>query len=61
MKSGCHNVSVNLTSLCISIVFLFFSVGGGRGGGGNCFKCNESGHMARDCPNSESRGKTTMP
>ncbi|XP_076901066.1 glycine-rich protein 2-like [Bidens hawaiensis] len=22
---------------------------GGRGGGGGCYKCGESGHMARDC------------
>ncbi|XP_052069001.1 ATP-dependent RNA helicase DDX4-like isoform X3 [Mytilus californianus] len=32
--------------------------GGGFGGsgGGNCFKCNESGHMARECPNAEQGG-----
>ena len=29
-----------------------FFVGGG-GGSRNCFKCNESGHMARECPNAE--------
>ncbi|PAA79237.1 hypothetical protein BOX15_Mlig000933g2, partial [Macrostomum lignano] len=29
--------------------------GGGRGGSSACFKCNESGHMARDCPNADSQ------
>lgn len=35
-------------------------VGGGGGRSGNCFKCQESGHMARDCPNSDSKGIIIM-
>lgn len=34
------------------IIFMSSVIGGGSGGGGrDCFKCGESGHMARDCTN----------
>ena len=29
---------------------------GGGGGRGNCFKCDQPGHMARECPNNQGGG-----
>ena len=33
------------------MISLYYMFVGGGGGGRECFKCGESGHMARDCTN----------
>jgi len=37
---------------------------GGRGGGGSggntCFRCNKSGHFARDCTEPDTRGSSNQ-
>ncbi|ELR21299.1 uracilDNA glycosylase [Acanthamoeba castellanii str. Neff] len=58
---GASSSSSGTASPARSGIQKYFGAGGGGGGGGGsdsnvCFKCNETGHWARDCPSAGASG-----